>query len=232
MVTFTEKYCNVMYNGKLILRGYKDPQTDLWTLPITSDTIMRQSNVGKDLGDQKNPQQIQVAGFTHSMRTRANALKFAHQSLCNPNISALMKALKNGFLKGCHNMNKKLVTKYLNPSPATAKGHMKWPKKGIRTSTRKTLPIIQPIAQIANQEVLPIFGEAPPYPGPAYNATNSPAMKEKDNELIAKVFCFGAFADKVTDVVYNDLTGNFPLMSLDGSMCYFVMYIISKQTQF
>jgi hypothetical protein len=39
-VTFTEKYCNVMYNRKLILRGYKDPQTDLWTLPITSDAIM------------------------------------------------------------------------------------------------------------------------------------------------------------------------------------------------
>jgi hypothetical protein len=39
-VTFTEKYCVVMYNGKLILRGYKDPQTELWTLLITSDAIM------------------------------------------------------------------------------------------------------------------------------------------------------------------------------------------------
>ncbi len=54
-VTFTEKYCDVMYNENLILRGYKDPQTDLWTLPITSDAIMRQSIVGKDLVNQKNP---------------------------------------------------------------------------------------------------------------------------------------------------------------------------------
>jgi hypothetical protein len=38
------------------------------------------------------------------------------------------------------------------------------------------------------------------------------------------VFCFGAFADKVSGVVYNDLTGNFPFMSLDGSVCFFVMY--------
>jgi hypothetical protein len=68
-----------------------------------------------------------------------------------------MKALKKGFLKGCPNMNKELVTKYLNPSPATAKGHMKRPKKGIRTTTRKTPLIIQPIAQIVNPEVLPIF---------------------------------------------------------------------------
>ena len=28
-VIFTEEYCDIIYNGKLILRGYKDPQTDL-----------------------------------------------------------------------------------------------------------------------------------------------------------------------------------------------------------
>jgi hypothetical protein len=99
---------------------------------------------------------------------------------------------------------------------------MKQPKKGIRTTARKTLPIIPPIAQIANPEVLPIFDKAPPYPGPAYNATNSPAMIENNNASIANLFCFGA--DKVTGVVYNDLTGNFPFMSLDGSVCFFVMY--------
>jgi hypothetical protein len=30
-VIFTEEYCDIMYNGKLILRGYKGPQIDLWT---------------------------------------------------------------------------------------------------------------------------------------------------------------------------------------------------------
>jgi hypothetical protein len=42
--------------------------------------------------------------------------------------------------------------------------------------------------------------------------------------LFANVFCFGAFADKITGVIYNDLTGNFPFMSLNGSACFFVMY--------
>ena len=224
-VIFTDKYCDVMYNRKLILRGYKDPQTDLWILPITRDAITNQSTVGKDLGDQKNPQPIQVAGFTHSVRTRANAVKFAHQSLCNPKISSLMKALKKGFLKGCPNMNEELVTKYLNPSPATAKGHMKRPKKGIRSTTKPSPPIVQQIAPRANPVILPLFDEPPPYPGPAYNAIKSPAMiEDDDSESIANLFCFGAFADKVTGVIYNDLTGNFPFMSLDGSVCFFVMY--------
>jgi hypothetical protein len=38
------------------------------------------------------------------------------------------------------------------------------------------------------------------------------------------VFCFGAFADKISGVVYNDCTGKFPYMSLDGNVCFFVMY--------
>jgi hypothetical protein len=42
--------------------------------------------------------------------------------------------------------------------------------------------------------------------------------------LIANVFCFGAFADKISGVMYNNLTGNFPFMSIDGSVCFFVMY--------
>jgi hypothetical protein len=45
-----------------------------------------------------------------------------------------------------------------------------------------------------------------------------------DNELIACAFCFGAFADKISGVVYNDLTGNIPFMSIDGSICFFVLY--------
>jgi hypothetical protein len=45
-----------------------------------------------------------------------------------------------------------------------------------------------------------------------------------DDESIANVFCFGAFANKINGVVYNDLTGNFTFMSIDGSVCFFVLY--------
>jgi hypothetical protein len=33
-VIFDNFKCDVVYNGKVILRGHKDPSTDLWTLPI------------------------------------------------------------------------------------------------------------------------------------------------------------------------------------------------------
>jgi len=49
-----------------------------------------------------------------------------------------------------------------------------------------------------------------------------PDMTVEESE--ANIFCFGVFADKPTEVVYNDLTGKFPFMSLDGNQCFFVMY--------
>jgi hypothetical protein len=48
-------------------------------------------------------------------------------------------------------------------------------------------------------------------------------IQELDNYFIANVFCFGAFADKLSGVIYNDCTGDFPYMSLDGNICFFVM---------
>ncbi len=54
-------------------------------------------------------------------------------------------------------------------------------------------------------------------PQPAY-------IDDINDESIANVFCFGTFANKNTGVIYNDCTGNFPFMLLDGNVCFFVMY--------
>ncbi len=123
VVIFTDKMCSVKYGGKVILRGYKDPSTDLWILPITPDKVCRQGKLqtspGSDyatnttestqsqagpcmtcalqfpmLSDEITPILPEMVTFTHSVRTRANAVKFDHQSLCNPKILSLMKAMR------------------------------------------------------------------------------------------------------------------------------------------
>ncbi len=38
-VTFDNDKCNVFYNGNVILQGYKDLETNLWTLPINGHTL-------------------------------------------------------------------------------------------------------------------------------------------------------------------------------------------------
>jgi hypothetical protein len=54
---------------------------------------------------------------------------------------------------------------------------------------------------------------------PRFNLIN-----DIDNHSIANVFCFGAFTDKITGVLYNDCTGELPFMSFDGNVCFFFMY--------
>jgi hypothetical protein len=76
-----------------------------------------------------------LACFTHSIKMRAHGIIFAHQALCNPKISSLLKAVQRSFLNGCPNMSKKLILIYLNASPATTKGHMKRPRHGIQSTT-------------------------------------------------------------------------------------------------
>jgi hypothetical protein len=49
-------------------------------------------------------------------------------------------------------------------------------------------------------------------------------ISDDDEESISNIFAFGAFADKNNGIVYHVLTGSFPFMSLDGSVCFFVLY--------
>jgi hypothetical protein len=271
-VVFDDDKCDVFYQGKLILRGYKDPSTDLWTLPIvptpanvwtTPGTPAQGLNIkmqaasvqkacvllpkaddnshrtcgpikgaalprpGPCIG--RAPHQS-IAGFTHSVKTRVNAVKFAHQSLCNPKISTLLKAVRKGFLDGCPNVNVKLILKYLNPSPATAKGHMKRPRNGIKSTTpriqtmrpQSTVPMRPVLSRSeSSEQTSVIFSEQS---SSEYNPQRPTLIVDDSEGSIANVFVFGAFADKNNGIVYHDLTGSFSFMSLDGSVCFFILY--------
>ena len=123
-ITFDKLKCDVMYKGEVILRGVKDPSTNLWTLPIPrkrvgttpGNTFLSQPGPSKGCAPHLSKHPALVC-FAHSIRTQANAVKFAHQSLCNLTISTLLKATRRGFLKGCPNITKDLlINKYLNHS--------------------------------------------------------------------------------------------------------------------
>ena len=80
---------------------------------------------------------VKTAGFFYARTTKINNVIFAHQSVCNSPIALLMKAINAGFLHGAPNFDAHTVQKYLLASPATSKGHMKRPHKGIRSTTPK-----------------------------------------------------------------------------------------------
>jgi hypothetical protein len=151
----------VFYNNDIVLQGYKDPVTDVWTLPITHNNVAKttlelppactqevcaakrtQQQPGPCIGcSQCNPI-LETTGFLYTRTTKMNNVKFAHQSFCNPPIASLLKAINTGFLKNAPHLDAHRVCKSLLASPATAKGHLKQPRKGIRSTTLK--PTISP----------------------------------------------------------------------------------------
>ncbi len=212
-VVFDNDKCDMMYNDKIILTGYKDSITDLWTLPIhtkvcTTPGSTVQPRPGPCLGRTPNPSSVasdthpglSFAAFMYSVCTWANAVKFAHQFLCNPKISTLLKAVRRGLLKGSPNMTEKLILKYLNPSPATAKGHMKCPYHEI-WSTEPKLPMSNQVFPFPGAPMVPLvipqLDAVPVFPGPAYEARLEPNLIAMDDDkLITNNFCIGAFAKK------------------------------------
>jgi hypothetical protein len=141
---------------------------------------------------------------------KINAVKFlAHQSLCNPPISSLLKAINAGFLTGAPNLDAHMVCKYLMASPATSKGHMKRPRKGLQSTTRKTPNANanttpqrnNPEAVQVNESESEIGNDESSEEEEPQEEYFSNIIPEVEDESIANVFCFGAFADKMTGVV-------------------------------
>ena len=128
-------------------------------------------------------------------------------------------------------MTNMLILKYLNPSAATAKGHMKCRHHGIQSTQPKPGPHMPP-TNVAGPRInlVPII--APPvwlvpqfelvYPISANGEQRgSSVIVNNGDKSITNIFCFGAFANKNTGIVYHDLTGSFPFMSFDGMVCFF-----------
>jgi hypothetical protein len=84
-------------------------------------------------------------------------------------------------------------------------------------------------AQIGNYpinnalEVSILHGELD-QPLPVNNIANNQSFTE------GNIFCFGVFAEKHTGAVYNDLTGYFPFMSLEGNICFLILYCYKLNT--
>jgi hypothetical protein len=49
-------------------------------------------------------------------------------------------------------------------------------------------------------------------------------------KLIANIFCFVAFANKNSGIVYHNLTRSFPFVSFNSSVCFFVIYHYESNT--
>jgi hypothetical protein len=97
-VTFTRDKCIVCYKNDFILRGEKDPETNFWTLPLDHQACLPST---PSMYYRRRPLLLPTpmpilprkSPFSHTVRNKANSICFAHQFLCSPRISTLLKAI-------------------------------------------------------------------------------------------------------------------------------------------
>ncbi len=113
-----------------------------------------------------------------------------------------------------------------------AKGHMRRLCQGIRSTrnhTNDSTPLpIKPDALDVNHGMAPsVHSESSRL---SINIAIAPHPREAtliepdDDDYEANIFCFVAFVDKHTGVLYSDLTRSFPFMSLKGNVCFLIVY--------
>jgi len=153
-----------------------------------------------------------AAHNVYTLPYRRNQLKYMHQTLINPPMETLIKAIENEQLEGFPFMKTKMVRKYLAPSPATSKGRMKRSRAGIR-STRKN---------VEAETTTDMTVEVEPVTAPGQ--MQSHVIPDDNEGQISNVFCYAALADKISGTLYTDATGALPVRSINGYQYYFVAY--------
>ena len=137
-----------------------------------------------------------------------------------PPIATLIKTIDNEFLEGLQFMKLKLLLKYLTKSPATAKGRMKRPRKGIRST--RTIPqdrVTYVIPNIEDQgmQLIPYY-ESP--------------TEEYTTVTVNNIYCFVALEDKEKGTLYMDATGALLSISLNGHHYLLFLHIIITLTKY
>eukprot|EP00804_Cyclotella_cryptica_P001099 CCRYP_008385-RA/>CCRYP_008385-RA protein AED:0.18 eAED:0.13 QI:0/0/0/1/0.4/0.16/6/0/1406 len=213
-VTLDQHACRIYYQGALVLTGTRDETTGLWKVPIHPHRPAHPGQQSKLDSPHESP--LITAPHTamnmYTLPSKQQQLKYMHQAFFSPPIATLLKAINNNQLQGFPLMKADLVRKYLAPSPATSKGHMKRPRTGIR-STRPTLtgPNTTPVAPPSN-----VPDDTPPN-----EPMTAPHFIPPDiTDTACNVYCFAALADKHHGTMYTDATGALPAVTLEGNQYY------------
>ena len=116
VATFDKQYCNIHYNGNIILHGEQDKATNLWKIPLVTsegDTQYIPTSEGEN-----------VICNLEQIVTKKYIIHFLHNSLFIPVKSTWLKAIKNKKILTCPLITTTDVARHLTPTIATAKGHL------------------------------------------------------------------------------------------------------------
>ena len=220
-ITFDKDECRIFYKKKLVLSGKRDDKTGLWTVPLnpSAPPSMTVEKYDLQISEHNKKHMPAMANNVYTIPHKQNAVKYMHQCFFSPPIATLLKAIENGQLDGIPHMKSETIRKHLAPSPATAKGRMKRPRQGIRSTRNKRTINNEQDTQNDNA-----YDDEDDHITPGLN------LIPDDDNSINHIHCFAALADKQEGTFYTDCTGALPVRSLDGNQYFFVAYDYDTNT--
>ena len=149
----------------------------------------------------------EVMNNAYTITPKRSLINYTHQCLFYPSKKKLLKSIANNQFTTWTGITYAEVQKYLpSAAPTTEKVHMKRQWLGIQPTKEKVKNELDKIEY--EQDI------------------NPPIVKERQNHLF-----FGlALIDKKYNTIFVDLTGTFPLRSVDGYTTIFILYDWTRNT--
>jgi hypothetical protein len=113
-VRFSKDYCRIYLDDRLLLEGPRDPQTNLWLLPLCPNP--------SPLHPQDAP--AHVSYHAHQTSSKSELLQYLHACAYSPVPSTWKKAIDNNQYVTWPGLTTKAVTHHLPKSMATAQEHL------------------------------------------------------------------------------------------------------------
>ena len=192
-----------------MLEGKCHPATGLWIVPTNSEHC--------NVTPEKPTFSSHAAHNAYQTTSKAKLIQFLHQCAFSPPPSTWINAINNKHFSSWRGLTADAIRKYLPPSTATAKGHIKKTQASVR-STRPKQPTITLLAP--PNMTIPPKAKIKHVPAPL-TEDHFPAHEIND---VNHIFCWATLADQINGTTYTDLTAHFPTMLLKNKQYIFVAY--------
>jgi hypothetical protein len=127
IVTFKQDEVTICDSGNSqILSGPRDLNTGLWRI-----------NLRKTNNHKPEP----IANNVYELRNTGALVHYLHKALFSPTKSALLQAVKDGYLITWPGLMEHAINKHLKLTPATALGHMNQRRQNIRSTSKAPIGI-------------------------------------------------------------------------------------------
>ena len=202
---FDNKSCTIKYEGNEILRGTRNHRNGLWYIPLLNYEGVNEISTSE--GVKENI--ITSDGYCnnlHRLNKVKDVLDYLYAALFSPKKSTLLQAIQNNNFATFPGLTKKNVKKYLHETIATAMGHLDRHRKNSRT----TMPRKNLLQQLETEEY---YTEEPE------DEDITPKREDKTEEIFASYLA----ADS-EGLIYTDLTGKFPMTSMQGNKYVLLLY--------